>query len=91
MSLDVGTNSFQLRSGQLKSFEVRCDSGRTKTCAFCPECGSRIYHATEIGLSIKAGTLDNVSTLEPSAHYWTARKQGWFQIPNGSLCYVDDN
>ena len=91
MSLNVDMDSFQLRSGQLKSFEVVCDSGRTKTCAFCPECGSRIYHLTESSMSIKAGTLDDVSALTPTVHYWTASRQHWIQIPEGVTSYVDDD
>jgi len=90
MSLNIDSASFKLRSGQLKSFEVVCDSGRIKTCTFCPECGSRIYHASSSGMSVKAGTLNNTSILIPTAHYWTASKQVWFQIPEGSVQYVDD-
>ena len=40
MSLAVVEGAFQLRSGVLKTFEVKCDSGRMKTCAFCPECAA---------------------------------------------------
>src|SRR5438309_349607 len=69
MSLGAPSSAFQLRSGVLKTFEVRCDSGRMKTCAFCPECGTRIYHQTRSGMSIKAGTLDDTSRLKPDAHY----------------------
>lgn len=91
MSLNVAPERFELRSGRLKSFEVVCDSGRTKTCTFCPDCGSRIYHASEIGMSVKAGTLDDTSSLTPAAHYWTASKQHWVEIPEGIPSYVDDD
>jgi hypothetical protein len=45
-------------------------SGREKTCAFCPECGVRIYNRTSQLMSVKAGTLDHTSLLRPDAHYW---------------------
>lgn len=90
MSLAVARGAFQLRSGALKSFEVKCDSGRLKTCAFCPECGTRIYHQTQGGMSIKAGTLDDTASLKPDSHYWTMRKQPWVAIPDGVRQFTDD-
>jgi hypothetical protein len=90
MSLAVADGAFQLRSGVLKTFEVKCDSGRIKTCAFCPECGTRIYHQTNSGMSIKAGTLDETSGLKPDSHYWTMRKQSWVMIPDGVPQFTDD-
>lgn len=90
MSLSVPRGAFALRSGTLKTFEVTCDSGRIKTCSFCPECGTRIHHQTERGMSLKAGTLDDTSWLKPDAHYWTARKQPWIEIKDGTPQFLDD-
>jgi hypothetical protein len=30
---------------------------------------------------IKAGTLDDVSDLKPTAHYWAKSAQPWFVMP----------
>jgi hypothetical protein len=91
MSLAVANDSFRLLAGSLKTFTVVCDSGRTKHCAFCPECGTRIHHRTDdVALSIKAGTLDDTAWLAPAAHYWTDKKQPWVRIPNGIPCFPDD-
>ena len=90
LSLDVPPEAFKLVSGELKTFSVLCDSGRAKECAFCGSCGTRIYHRGEWGMSIKAGTLDDTSGLEPDAHYWTKRKQPWVHIPAGVQCFTDD-
>jgi hypothetical protein len=90
MSLAVVPASFRLTTGTLNTFEVICDSGRVKTCAFCPECGGRIYNATANRMSVKAGTLDDTSSLEPAAHFWTKRKQPWVVIPDGVPACVDD-
>ena len=70
--------------------DVVCDSGRVKQCAFCPSCGTRIYHAGEWGVSVKAGTLDDTSGLDPSAHYWTSRKQAWLEIPESMRSFRED-
>ena len=90
MSLAVPKESFRLLSGELKTFTTRCDSGRAKECAFCPDCGTRIYHQGEAGMSIKAGTLDDTSSLDPDAHYWTKSKQPWVPIPDGARTFPDD-
>lgn len=90
MSLFVDPASFDLHAGSPKTFDVVCDSGRVKTCAFCPECGTRIYHRSENGLSVKAGTLDDTGQLAPDAHFWTARKQPWVDIPEDVSQFEDD-
>lgn len=90
MSLNVAKGGFHLLSGELEKFTAVCDSGRTKECAFCGSCGTRIYHAGSDELSIKPGTLDDTSGLIPDAHYWTDRKQPWFQIPDGVRRFRDD-
>ncbi|HZS83251.1 MAG TPA: GFA family protein [Stellaceae bacterium] len=90
MSLHLPATAFRLASGSLKTFEVVCDSGRIKTCAFCPECGTRIFHRTERGLSVKAGTLDDPSGIVPDGHYWTRSKQAWVRIPEGVRQFPDD-
>jgi hypothetical protein len=90
MSLVLPLRQLEILAGQVKFFEVRADSGRTKSCAFCPECGTRLYHRKGDTISVKAGTLDDTSALKPSAHYWTKRKQPWVQIPDGVRCFEDD-
>lgn len=90
MSLVLDFAQFKLVSGALKFFEVRADSGRIKSCVFCPTCGTRIYHRKGEAISVKAGTLDDTSGLRPTAHYWTKRKQPWVQIPAGVTCVEDD-
>jgi hypothetical protein len=89
MSLVVAPDAFRLTAGRLKTFEVRAASGRIKTCAFCADCGVRIYNRTSALYSIKAGTLDDTSRLEPDGHYWTKRKQAWTVLPNDVPCYEE--
>ena len=32
---------------------------------------------------VKAGTLDDVSILKPTTHYWTKSAQPWVKLPEG--------
>lgn len=90
MSLMVPAESFELLSGELASFTVTCDSGRTKECAFCPACGTRIHHRGALDpsvVSLKPGTLDDPSGLVPGLHIWTRSRQAWVPIPEGVPCF----
>jgi hypothetical protein len=91
MSLAVKTTDFELRSGTLKKFERSSESGRKVGAAFCPECGTRIYHEPERmmgqAINVRAGTLDDRSWLTPAAHVWTSSKQPWVVIPEGATVY----
>jgi hypothetical protein len=89
MSLIVSKADFELTEGNLKTFEISVDSGRTKTCAFCPDCGVRIYNTTGTNMSVKAGTFDDTGWLKPDAHYWTKSRQHWNQLPEDLPCYKD--
>lgn len=92
MTLLIEARQLTLSRGELESFEVDCDSGRRKTCSFCPECGVRIHHATdELELAVKAGTLDDRSWLSPQAHYGTAPRQPCVELPAGVPLYPDDD
>ncbi len=89
MSLIVPKKSFQLLSGETKTFTRKAASGRNVACVFCPECGTRVYHVPGLpgdNLNIKPGTLDDRSWLAPALHVWTKSKQPWFPIPGGVPC-----
>ncbi len=84
MTLVVKEENFRLTQGDLKTFASNSDAGRPKLGAFCPQCGTRIYHkpAWRKGtVSVKPGTLDDTSMLKPGIHIWTGSKQPWITIP----------
>ena len=86
MTLVVRKEDFRLTQGEPKSFTSKSDAGRVKLGAFCPECGTRIYHQPEWRkgmVSVKPGTLDDTSMLQPVIHIWTGSKQPWITIPEG--------
>ncbi len=83
MSLWVSRNEIKFLFGEPKFWVTTGDSGATKICAFCENCGSRIYHTSDENqapLSLKAGTLNDTSWLRPIAHIWTKRAQPWVTI-----------
>ena len=45
LSLWIDSSHLEILSGKPKIWERPADSGDTVVCAFCPDCGSRIYHA----------------------------------------------
>lgn len=69
--------------GPLKSFDRSAESGAITHCWFCGSCGTRLYHQSfgspDI-VTLKGGTLDDTSRLEPVAHLWTKRKQPWLRL-----------
>ncbi len=80
MTMVVDEAAFRVTEGESKTFASTSATGRAKLGAFCPDCGTRIYHKPEWRrgtISVKPGTLDDTSWLRPQVHLWTSRKQGW--------------
>ncbi len=91
MSMLVAVDDFELTAGKLKFWSTTADDGSVKHCAFCPECGTRIYHASDDStdsISVKAGSLDNILQLAPVAHIWTKRAHHWLDLekPGTIIC-----
>ena len=85
ISYIVPHKGFRVTQGVPKFWARRTDSwGRVK-CAFCPNCGSRLWHEPEGGsetVSIKGGTLDNPLDMSSAIHIWTSSKLPGVDIPN---------
>jgi len=83
MSLWLRRADLEFLSGALKFWQRGTDSGGSMVCAFCPDCGTRLYHAashdSEI-VSLKAGSLDDTSWLRPIGHIWTRSAQPWVPL-----------
>jgi hypothetical protein len=83
MSMVTPKAQFTLLQGELKTFTRSSDSGRPVICAFCPECGTRIYHVPSYlqgVVNVKPGTLDDTSFIKPAGQGWTSSKQGWIDF-----------
>ena len=94
MSLWVNPDEIEFLSGEPKLWTTAGDSGATYLCAFCANCGSRIYNAfgdEHASISLKPGTLNDTSWLQPVAHIWTKRAQPWISIDRDRYrCYVGE-
>lgn len=85
MSLIVDRADIEFTRGgdRLKIWDTRGDDDLLKRCAFCRDCGTRIYHAgpdTESTVSIKAGSLDDTGWLRPVAQIWLKSAQPWVTV-----------
>ncbi|MDF2782337.1 MAG: hypothetical protein K0S96_2142 [Geminicoccaceae bacterium] len=84
ISLIVRRADFRLGRGAVARWSRRADSGRTLICAFCPACGSRLWHEgvdPAEPISVKGGSLDTPPDLGHAIHIWTARKLPGVIIP----------
>lgn len=92
MSLWLRRADLEHLSEAPKFWTRKADSGREVVCAFCPDCGSRLYHAeshdSEI-VSLKAGSLDDTSWLRPVGHVWAKSKQPWVEIAESPPALVN--
>ncbi len=90
MSMPVPRTGFRETRGAPRHWRRTAASGRTVACAYCGDCGTRLFHAPERNdaiVNVKPGTLDDTSWLRPVAHLWTARAQPWIVIPSDVLRY----
>ncbi len=84
MSLEVPRAGLRVTRGTPKFWSRPTDSGRRLRCAFCPNCGSRLWHEREgpsETLTIKAGSLDEPVDVSTAIHIWTSRKLPGMAIP----------
>jgi hypothetical protein len=78
-------------TGEIARFtREKTASGSALLCDFCPSCGVRLLHRREAygsEASLKTGSLDDTSWLNPAGHIWTRSKQKWVVIPDDDLSY----
>jgi hypothetical protein len=87
MAMRVPAEHFHLTQGKLKSFEREAESGQVFTNSFCSDCGTRIHHQADRSrhqISLKPGTLDDTSWLNPTHHVFTRSRQPWVNIPTNA-------
>lgn len=87
MSLEVPRTSLRLTRGAPRFWARGADSGRRLACAFCPTCGSRLWHepaGASQTITVKAGSLDDPVDVSGAIHIWTSRKLPGTIIPEGA-------
>lgn len=89
MSLRMRAADVALEQGALKLWSRGADEGGSVECAFCPTCGTRIWHVP-VGsgfVHVKPGTLDDPSQVAPRYEAWTKRKAPWLSMSGLDLSF----
>jgi hypothetical protein len=84
ISVIVPRDAFRLTSGSPRVWSRPTDSGGRLDCAFCPDCGTRVWHEggpRSATLSVKGGSLDEPLDLGTAVHIWTARMLPGIVLP----------
>ncbi|MBL0726074.1 GFA family protein [Piscinibacter sp. HJYY11] len=74
-------------TGTTGQHEKTADSGNTVTRRFCPKCGTQLFSDStgRQGLTVvRLGTLDDPSSIKPTATIWSASAPSWACI-DGAL------
>ncbi len=78
ISVVVPRAALRVVQGSPRFWSRSTDTGHTLECAFCGDCGSRLWHqrsgAAET-ITIKGGSLDDPVDLRSAVHIWTSRMQ----------------
>jgi hypothetical protein len=93
MSLQVRRSSFALTSGTPRFWTRDTDSGRRLDCAFCPDCGSRLWHqmgADSRTVTVKAGCLDDPVDATTAIHIWVKHMLPGIVIPEGATRFDEE-
>lgn len=94
ISLDVPRTGFRVTQGELKYWSRITARGGKLRCAFCPTCGSRLWHESEPTsetLSIKGGSLDEPLDISNAIHVWVKHKLPGIMIPNGAQQFLEED
>ena len=66
--------------GSTSTYTSMADSGHRISRRFCPSCGSHLFAESSARPQftvVRAGTLDDPSSVTPSANIWAASAPGW--------------
>lgn len=68
-------------------------SKHTLDCAFCPACGSRLWHQSSghpDTVNIKGGSLDEPLDLGSAVHLWTSSRLAGVLVPPGARSFAGE-
>lgn len=91
ISVFVPRERFRVTCGTPRFWSRPTDSSHTLECAFCPDCGSRVWHQrsdmNDI-ISVKGGSLDEPVDLRKAIHIWTSRMLPGILLPHDAVQYL---
>lgn len=88
VSVTIVESAFGFTKGEPTRIEWQSNAGTTRFGWFCKDCGSRIAQGStpsKGALSLRAGTLDDTSWVEPVGDIWTSSAQPWVRFIEGGL------
>ena len=94
ISVIVPAMSLALTQGAVKIWSRQTGSGKVLDCAFCPDCGTRLWHVNPPAgeqMSVKGGSVDGGVDLSESWHIWTSSKLSGVVIPKGARQFPRDH
>lgn len=93
MSLEIARAGLRVTAGTPHFWERDAASGRRVRCAFCPDCGTRLWHeggAQSERVTVKAGALDAPVDASGAIHIWTSRKLEGIVIPDDAPRFPEE-
>ncbi len=86
ISVIVRRSDFRISRGEVKVWSRATDSGGTLACAFCPHCGSRLWHKSVAATDDqREGRLSGRAARSARRlPIWTARKLPGVIIPDAA-------
>ena len=91
MSLPLPRSGFRITKGEARFWTRFGDSGRPIKCAFCSDCGTRLWDEPEPEIVvIKAGSLDDAIDISGAIHIWTSSKLLGTIIPAGATQFSEE-
>ena len=92
ISVEMPKPGFRVTQGAARFWTRDTDSGKQLRCAFCPDCGARLWHESLGGdwMTLKGGSLDTPPDLSRAIHIWTSRKLQGVIIPEGAQQFPEE-
>lgn len=93
ISVTVPRADFAVTTGTPLLWDRPTAKGHTLTCAFCGQCGSRLWHQSSgfpQTLNIKGGSLDRPLDLSEAVHIWASNKLRGVLVPDGATVYAEE-
>jgi hypothetical protein len=85
INLLIEADRVELVRGEPQAVDVPRDEGRPQRIHRCPDCQVAVYseYSRPEVLFVRAGTLDDPSTVTPDVHIYTRSKLPWITLPDG--------